>query len=120
MSDRLQPATSTGHVTGELSSEAITVLVNLELTGGVYRGWLHRLPRMSPERIDLALEQLLKWGLVFDAEQFNSTPRFRRWLSRKPEKFDYFRISDAGADHPALEHAMRRLNNRRSEEGSVV
>ena len=105
---------------GELSPEAITVLVNLELTGGAYRGWLYRLPRMSPERIDHVLGQLVGWGLVFDAEQFNSTPRFVRWLSRKPEKFDYFRLSDAGAEHPALEHAMRRLENRRSQEGSVV
>lgn len=105
---------------GELSPEAITVLVNLELTGGAYRGWLYRLPRMSRDRVDLVLERLLKWGLIFDAEQFSSTPRFVRWLSRRPERFDYFRLSDTGAEHPALEHAMRRLENRRSQEGSVV
>ena len=104
----------------EFSPETITVLVNLELTGGAYRGWLYRLPRMNPDRVDRALDQLLGWGLIFDAEQFGSIPRFRRRLSRRPEKFDYFRLSDAGADHPALEHAMRRLGNRRSDEGSVL
>ena len=118
---RQDPANSAGELSnGELSKDAIAVMVNLHLVSAARRGWLLRMPRMNRERLDAALEELGGHGLVSIADYLDSTPRFVRWLARHPESYDVFRLTDAGDEHPALEHALRRLDNRRSKEGSVV
>lgn len=120
MANQRDETGSADTVTWGLSKDAIAVMVNLHIAGASRRGWLLRLPRMNRERLDAVLDDLGRRGLVTIAAYLDSTPRFVRWLSRHPESFDVFRLTDAGDEHPALEHALRRLQNRRSEEGSVT